>query len=118
MEQVINQSNQTTADDILNFNDQKTITIEVASWGNKKLTLKNLSALDREEIIKASKKPDGDMDTAIFNAMLIIKCCVSPKFEPRQCQALAMKDANVLAEIASQINKLSNIESIKVVKKN
>ncbi len=107
-----------TAEDILNFNDQKTVEITVPAWGNLRIKLKSLSALDREEVIKASKKQDGELDTAIFNAMLIIKCCVEPKFNVQQCQALAQKNSGVLSEIAVEINKLSEVEPLKVLKKN
>lgn len=97
---------------ILSAPDLKTETINVPEWGGD-ITLKELSALDRERFYEANVKPDGGTDTFNYRAKLLVRMIVdyggNRVFDDSDAEALGAKSVDVLTRLFDAASALNGV---------
>lgn len=102
-------------EDILGFDDLKTIEIHVPEWGNKKVRIKTLSAKERDEFESSTvKMKNGKQEQNLenFRARFVALCLVDdqdrPLFANRfEIQALGGKSVKAVQRIFNAAQELN-----------
>jgi hypothetical protein len=93
---------------VFTTDDIKMAVVDCPEWGGK-VKIKGLTVPERAEVVEASKKSDGDMDSTMFALMSIVIGSVEPKFELVDLDKLKKKSFGVIDRIAKAIYEVSGI---------
>ena len=96
-------------DEILSLDDRPVID-HVCAWGNVKVracSMREKAACRRRATITDSTGKQ-DVDNEKLESFLVITCCVEPKFEQNDAEALLEKNAAIVSKLASLILQIPN----------
>lgn len=103
-----------TRDELLALEDVQTVEVTMPEWGNKRVLLKALSAIDRDtlDMELMRRRTDKGIDVAGIRCFTLSLCILDPAtrkpmFGPKDVEALNRKSDTAISRLVATLEKLS-----------
>lgn len=103
-----------SVEDILLANDLPEMIVRVPRWkrngASLALRVKALSLVQKEAVLRESRRPDGSIDTIVYTEATIREGCIMPRFDANTAERLRLKNPTDLDLIVQTIWTLSALD--------